>query len=525
LAYEGALKIFVQDKASLTAYFGGLGFPIPEFTSSFISYFEFSIGIFIMAGIFVRFAAFFAAGEMAIATLVANLPGGITASTEVTVLLFAIFLSLSLVGGGRISVTRFLKRDSYSRFLPLVGLATIFLVFFISFSVFAAGGGGGGGGGGGVSAPPLCQEDTWTCVNWSECSIEGSQTRTCTLANDCPTTETPKPSESQSCTPLCTQDIWTCAGWGECSLAGEQTRTCSLTSSCSLVDTPKPIEKQTCQPECTADTWACTGFNSCQGGTQARTCTQTFDCSLVNTPKPTESQSCVEACVKDEYTCGSWSQCQYDGRQYRSCSLTKDCPGVSAARPGESRVCPGLSCGHLATLEDRIDCRLGLTQQELTKEFSVLYAPEYCKIEETKEDRNQCIRLYQEVGPCWDLPIGPSRTQCAKNVIGVGNIPQEAELCKSSNSVNACMEELKEKVEDLIIFRLYELEVQAEILMTDWGVPKEEIVAIEVFIETKKQEIEETEDIKEWKKIIQETKTRWQKFVNDIKPYIKNADK
>jgi hypothetical protein len=43
----------------------------------------------------------------------------------------------------------------------------------------------------------VCAED-WTCSDWTECSSEGIQTRTCTDSNACGTTEL-KPSESQSC--------------------------------------------------------------------------------------------------------------------------------------------------------------------------------------------------------------------------------------------------------------------------------------------------------------------------------------
>lgn len=44
-----------------------------------------------------------------------------------------------------------------------------------------------------------CVED-WSCTEWSECSQDGTQTRTCTDENDCGTTEN-KPPEEQSCEP------------------------------------------------------------------------------------------------------------------------------------------------------------------------------------------------------------------------------------------------------------------------------------------------------------------------------------
>ncbi len=112
LAYEGALKFFVWDKASLVGYFGGLGFPAPEVVGGFVTYFEFFGGLLIFFGVFTRILSLFAAGEMIVAGVVANLPAGITAATEVNILLFAIFLALFLQGGGRFSATRFISRTS-----------------------------------------------------------------------------------------------------------------------------------------------------------------------------------------------------------------------------------------------------------------------------------------------------------------------------------------------------------------------------------------------------------------------------
>jgi len=48
---------------------------------------------------------------------------------------------------------------------------------------------------------PSCIKDTWSCTNWSACSASGSQSRSCSITFDCPYTNTPSPSTTQSCTP------------------------------------------------------------------------------------------------------------------------------------------------------------------------------------------------------------------------------------------------------------------------------------------------------------------------------------
>lgn len=47
---------------------------------------------------------------------------------------------------------------------------------------------------------PTCTVDTWTCSEWSACSSDSTQTKTCTLTSDCPGVDTPSPATSQSCT-------------------------------------------------------------------------------------------------------------------------------------------------------------------------------------------------------------------------------------------------------------------------------------------------------------------------------------
>ncbi len=55
-----------------------------------------------------------------------------------------------------------------------------------------------GSAGGGVAT---CTEDKWLCGDWSTCSAQGSQSRSCRMIEDCIAVETPSPATQQSCTP------------------------------------------------------------------------------------------------------------------------------------------------------------------------------------------------------------------------------------------------------------------------------------------------------------------------------------
>jgi len=95
---------------------------------------------------------------------------------------------------------------------------------------------------------------------------------------------------------------------------------------------------------------------------------------------------------------------------------------------------------------------------------------------------------------------------------------QEKKHCFSleANEKSSCTEELKEKVEHLAIFHMYELNVQAETLLSQGRVGKQEVANLELFVETKKEEFEKAATLQEWKEIIEETKLRWQEFIGKI---------
>ncbi len=110
------------------------------------------------------------------------------------------------------------------------------------------------------STSPTCTADTWTCTAWNACSTSGSQTRSCSMTTDCAGVVTPSPATSQSCTPTttpssCTADTWNCGAWSACSTSGSQTRTCSMTNDCSTVVTPSPATTQSCTPPTTSSVY------------------------------------------------------------------------------------------------------------------------------------------------------------------------------------------------------------------------------------------------------------------------------
>jgi len=103
----------------------------------------------------------------------------------------------------------------------------------------------------------FCQPDEWECGEWSTCSPEGTQTRTCNNIN-CEIGGSFLPPEiSQSCVPECMEDIWDCSEWAECKFNpawmhddtnnGLRTRTCTKTFDCPISEGTPEIS-QGCTP-------------------------------------------------------------------------------------------------------------------------------------------------------------------------------------------------------------------------------------------------------------------------------------
>lgn len=248
----------------------------------------------------------------------------------------------------------------------------------------------------------------------------------------------------------CSEDIWECGAWSACSVSSQQTRACALVQDCNIVTNTRPSEAQSCIP-----------------------------------PAP--------VCTEDTWNCSDWSLCQSDGRQKRACNLAHDCNAAETPRPQEIQICPGLVCGHLPTLPERIKCRLNLNQEELAREFSILYFPEYCKWENSVEEQQECIELYRSFNTCWQMPFGKKRTQCGKRVSELGISPDGRE--------------------HFTLFQMYEYSVRAENAYRKGEASLDATADFDLFIEQSKQKVEEVKSPRVWRKLLKQVKKRFKNFL------------
>ena len=89
-------------------------------------------------------------------------------------------------------------------------------------------------------------------------------------------------------------------------------------------------------------------------------------------------------------------------------------------------------------------------------------------------------------------------------------------MALASVEKDTCVEEFKEKVEHLILFHMYELEVQAEDLLVQGRVDFTRVVDLEVFIENKKALIEKASSVKEWKIVVWQVQEDWLSFTKGV---------
>jgi len=160
------------------------------------------------------------------------------------------------------------------------------------------------------SCPSDCDcTPNWQCSNWSECSKDQKQTRTCTDVNNCGVTAG-KPSVSQSCIPESNKNA---------SIEQPETKKCP--SSC---DDGNKCTNDYCSLDsdyvCKHDLIIpCCGNEICDGGENHNSCPSDCDC----TPN---------------WQCSNWSECSKDQKQTRTCTDVNNC-GVTAGKPSVSQSC------------------------------------------------------------------------------------------------------------------------------------------------------------------------------------------
>ncbi|MDO8581553.1 MAG: hypothetical protein Q7S16_01885 [bacterium] len=143
--------------------------------------------------------------------------------------------------------------------------------------------------------------------------------------------------------------------------------------------------------------------------------------------------------------------------------------GGGGTVPEKKVVLPPLRthfCYTLPLLKQRVECRLGLSQQDLVAEYAKQYLPEECRAVRAKKAQGDCVARYKDLQSCWENPVGDERTACAREVIGLPDDRaaerKSCEVKKVRKDRLACLASLQQKVYTLVKFRFYDLNERVE---------------------------------------------------------------
>ena len=174
-----------------------------------------------------------------------------------------------------------------------------------------------------------------------------------------------------------------------------------------------------------------------------------------------------------------------------------------------------IKCSELKLLNDRVSCRIDLVKKGKETEFD----PEECR---TANNKEKCRKDYVAANSCWSVKSDRDRSNCFRNHLKFQTIQLERRECLKlePRQKDECFQELHDKVFSLIKFRFYNLEQKAEYFMQE-GADQNTVSEFVTNIERKKQEFNSAKTIQEKKEIIKQVKDLWNKFINEIKPQLK----
>ncbi|MBI2135453.1 hypothetical protein HYU06_00085 [Candidatus Woesearchaeota archaeon] len=175
-----------------------------------------------------------------------------------------------------------------------------------------------------------------------------------------------------------------------------------------------------------------------------------------------------------------------------------------------------LKCGGYMDINDRVKCRVSL-REEQAGEWENFF-PEECKAWKP-ETQPKCLEFYTSVRECWKFENGNARINCVKRQVKLADILTEKANCNALeiNKKEQCNKDLKDKVNAVVKFRLYNLEEEAERFYEEGKIIKDELVDFVVKMEFSKLEYNIAKDKQEKKNIILKARKAWIELVKKMK--------
>ena len=171
-------------------------------------------------------------------------------------------------------------------------------------------------------------------------------------------------------------------------------------------------------------------------------------------------------------------------------------------------------CSTIDAMRERIKCRL-----QLKEENEYDYLPEECRAL-VNESRETCIANYKKSQSCWVSLKDNERFKCAKSAFGlVGTVAAQKSQCDDFTGTNksSCILKLRNRVDAVVKFRIYNLEEKAQRLMEKGLVDAETAANFVTALEQQKQNYNEAKTVAEKKTIIRAVQKLWKEFIATAK--------
>ena len=116
-------------------------------------------------------------------------------------------------------------------------------------------------------------------------------------------------------------------------------------------------------------------------------------------------------------------------------------------------------CSIIGAMNERIKCRLKLTEEN---EYN--YLPEECRAL-VNESRETCVANYKKSRQCWTSTKDGERFDCARKSFGLtGTVAAQKAQCDGRTGTERanCILQLRDRVDAVVKFRIYNLEDKAQ---------------------------------------------------------------
>lgn len=191
----------------------------------------------------------------------------------------------------------------------------------------------------------------------------------------------------------------------------------------------------------------------------------------------------------------------------------KETPGAKAGEVTPEEAAK-YNCSSIDAMLERIKCRL-----QLKEENEYDYLPEECRAL-VNESRGSCVSNYKKSQQCWKSLKDDDRFECAKKSFGLaGIVASQKAQCENLAGTNrsGCMLGLRDRVDAVVKFRIYNLEEKAQRIMEKGLADLDTVTSFVTAMEQQKQNYNDAKTVADKKAIIKGVQKLWRDFIAKVK--------